>query len=173
FLLRRRLASKRSASLGAAFVAVNLVAVCTRVIQFLADVDEAFVIPRLGGSPRQLSNFDEFVNVLFPVRAIDGHRPAVLTSASRAQEQRCGFGNCNRCLIDSQPSRVNSRSPFDIIKRRRRGLLFRLGGRILELDVEYDVGIWKSDRSHQLGKVSFWPCSSTGRRSHGSKRNLR
>src|SRR5713101_1633398 len=44
FLLWRGLTSGGTTSLGAALVAVNFVAVRTRVVQFLADVDEGFIV---------------------------------------------------------------------------------------------------------------------------------
>ena len=63
------------------------------------------------------SYFRECRNVLFPVGAIHGDGPAVLTPPSGRQEQGSGLGDGNGGLIDSQPSGINRRSPLDIVKR--------------------------------------------------------
>src|SRR5579864_3039397 len=60
FLLRRGLTSSGSASFGAALVAVNFVAVRACIVQFFADIDEGFIIPRLRCLASELSNFCEF-----------------------------------------------------------------------------------------------------------------
>src|SRR2546425_2687725 len=115
--LRSRLTSSCSTPLGAALVAVNLVTVRTRVIQFVADVDEGIEIPRLRRPAGELSHFHECSNVLLPIGAVHGDGFAVLAPASRRQEERCSLGDRNGGLINGKPSRINSRSPFDIVKR--------------------------------------------------------
>src|SRR5438093_6869041 len=121
-------------------------------------------------------------NKLLPIGAIHRNGPAVLTPASSRQEQGRRLGECNRGLIDRQPSGINSGSPLDVIKWRRGRLLFLLSAGILELNVEDDVRIGKSDSSHELGKVSFrWDKSrscdasgaGSGGTSHGWEGNLR
>src|SRR5580704_16274391 len=47
FLLRRGLTSGGSTSFGSTLVAVNFVAVRTCIVQFFADIDEGFIVPRL------------------------------------------------------------------------------------------------------------------------------
>ena len=102
------LASGCSTPLAAALVAVNLVTVRTRVIQFVADVDEGIEIPRLRRPAGKLSHFHECGNVLLPISAIHGDGFAVLAPASRCQEEGCGLGDRNGGLINGKPSGINS-----------------------------------------------------------------
>src|SRR5262249_469296 len=123
---RRLLASCGTTSLGAALVAINLVAVRAGIIQFLADVDEGFEVSGLGCASGRLSHVGEGGNILFPVRAIDRGKLAVLAFASGGQQERCRFNKGNGRLIDGEPSGIDCATPLDVIKRRRRRLLLRL-----------------------------------------------
>src|SRR6185295_9995775 len=111
------LTSNGAAALRATFVAVHLVAVRARVVQFLADIGEGLVVSRLGRLMRKLSDVHQRCNVLLPIGAVNRDGPAILTPASRRQEQRRGLGDRNRSLIDGQPSWIHRRSPLDVIKR--------------------------------------------------------
>src|SRR6266404_4941706 len=102
FLLRRRLASRSSTSFGAAFVAINLVAVRTRIVQLLTDVDEGLCVPRLRCATCKLSDINQLRHVLLPVRAIDRNGPAILTFPSRRQQKRRGFAEGDGSLINRE-----------------------------------------------------------------------
>src|SRR5713101_4582977 len=104
----------------------------------------------------ELPCFGECCNKPLPIGAIHRDGPAVLTPTPGGQEEGCGFSDSNGGLIDSQPSGINRGPPFDVVERRGGRLLFRLGAGILELKVEDDIRIGKSNGSHQLGKASFW-----------------
>ena len=82
-LLGRGLASGCSTALGAALVAVYLVAIGTRIIQLFTDIDEVFEISRLRCAMGELSNVYELFHILLPVGAIHRNRPAVLATAAR------------------------------------------------------------------------------------------
>src|SRR5206468_2313070 len=137
------------------FVAVNLVAVCTRIVQFLADVAEGLVISRSRGLMRELSDLHQRRNVLLPIGTINGDGPAVLTPASWREEERRGLGDCDRSLIDGQPPGIHRGSPLDVIKRCGGRRFLRLSSGILDLKVEYGIRSLKRDGSHELGQVSF------------------
>src|SRR6266850_4155989 len=124
------LTANGAAALRATFVAIHLVAVCTRVVQFLADVSEGLVVSRSRRLMRELSDLHQCGNVLLPIGAINGDGPAVLTSASWREEERRGLRDRNRRLIDGQPSGIHRGSPLDVIKRCCRRRFFRLSGRL-------------------------------------------
>src|SRR5215472_17575447 len=107
FLLWRGLTAGGSASFCPALVAVDFVTVRARVVEFLTDPDEGFIVPGLGCCVRELSYFYESSYVLLPVRAIDGNQSAVLAEASRCQKQRCRFGYSHCSLVDRQPSCID------------------------------------------------------------------
>src|SRR5438046_2335818 len=101
------LTSSCPASFGAALVAIHLVAVRARRIQFVADVDERFEVPGLRRAMRELAGLREIRDVLFPVRPFYGDRPAVLAAASWRRQKSRGLGDRHCGLIDSQPARID------------------------------------------------------------------
>src|SRR5437867_11856823 len=115
--LLQLLASGCSAPFRTPLVPINLVAVCTRVVQFFADVQERVVVSLLCQLMSELPHLYQGRNVLFPVGAIDGYRPAILTFASGSQEKRRTLGKRNGGLINGQPSGVNGGSPLHVVKR--------------------------------------------------------
>src|SRR4030095_949260 len=134
-------------TLGATLVAINLMAIRARVVELLADIDEGFEVSRLRCTPGELSNRNEFGHELLPICPIYRNGPVVLTSPSGRQQKRCCFRERNGSLINRQPSRINSGSPLDIIKRCSAWLLLGLIRGVLDLNVEYDVRIGESDGS--------------------------
>src|SRR5437879_7068148 len=94
------LTARCSASLRAALVAVNFVAVRTRVIELFADFHEGVIISRLRYLVGELPHVHERRNVLLPVGAIHRYRSSVLTTAAWCHQQACAFRASNAGRID-------------------------------------------------------------------------
>src|SRR4030095_14122586 len=130
-------------------IAIYLVTVRTRIVQFLADIHEGFEISSLGRASGQLSDVYELGNVAFPIRAIHRYKPTVLALAPWCHKQWSRLGKSNGRLVDCQPAGINRRSPLHVIKRSGSRLLLWLIAGIFELNVKDDVRVWKSNGSHQ------------------------